>query len=291
MSLGVNQFGAELGPPALDGGLRLRVSAHGKATRLRPLVWAPVAPSLAPPRYGDPQLKNREPILATSRCVAELVTAALSCDDLALVLGGDHALSIGSIAGAAAACERLGVLWIDTHADLNTPETTPSGNIHGMPMAIALGHGDPSLTTIGGPTPCVRAEDTIMIGLRDLDPGEEVFLARANLRAHRMADLDAHGGFVAVLSGAIADLRASGVDAVHLSFDLDVLDPSCFTATNTPSPGGLIVREALAGLRVLRESELPIRSVDWVELNPLLDTRGASTGVAIRLLSELIGAW
>lgn len=291
MSLGVNQFGAELGPAALDGGLRLRASTHGGAARLRPLVWAPVAPALAPPCYGDPYLKNREPILATSRRVAELVAAALTRDDLVLVLGGDHALSIGSLAGAALACERLGVLWIDTHADLNTPATTPSGNIHGMPMAIALGHGDPSLTAIGGPEPSVRAEDVIMVGLRDLDPGEEAFLRHANIRAHPMADLDAHGGFVAVLTRAIADLRSSGVDAVHLSFDLDVLDPSCFTATNTPSPGGLIVREALAGLRALRESELPIRSVDWVELNPLLDTRGASTGVAVRLLSELVGAW
>jgi arginase len=106
-----------------------------------------------------------------------------------------------------------------------------------------------------------------------------------------MRQIDALGGFVAVLDRAIQDLLASGVDAVHLSFDLDVLDPSCFTATTTPVPGGLIVREALLGLRLLRECPLPIRSVDWVELNPLLDTRGASSEVALRLLGELLGEW
>ena len=104
-----------------------------------------------------------------------------------------------------------------------------------------------------------------------------------------MAAIDGIGGFVATVARAAAELAASGVDAVHLSFDLDVLDPSCFTATSTPVPGGLIVREALAGLRFLRDSALPIRSVDWVELNPLLDTRGASTEVAIRLLKALLG--
>ena len=128
-----------------------------------------------------------------------------------------------------------------------------------------------------------------MIGLRDLDPGEEAFLARESVRVYPMAAIDGIGGFVAAVARAVDDLVASGVDSVHLSFDLDVLDPSCFTAMSTPVPGGLIVREALAGLRLLRESALPIRSVDWVELNPLLDTRGASTEVAIRLLKALLG--
>lgn len=291
MSLGVNEFGAELGPFALDSGLRRRVAARGGASRLRSLSSTPVAPSLAPPLFGNPVLKNRDPILATCEALAAAVGTALRAGDLALVLGGDHALSIGSIAGAAASCERLGILWIDTHADLNTAETTPSGNIHGMPMALALGHGDPGLRDIGGRVPHARASDVVMIGLRDLDPGEALFLACHDVTAYPMADLDRHGGFSAVVTSAVAQLMSRHVDAVHVSFDLDVLDPSCFTATNTPSPGGLIVREALAGLRVLRASELPIRSVDWVELNPMLDTRGASTDVAIRLLGELLGEW
>ena len=113
------------------------------------------------------------------------------------VLGGDHALSIGSIAGAAAACERLGILWIDTHPDLNTPETSPSGNIHGMSMAVALGHGDRALATIAGAAPKVRPSDVTMIGLRDLDPGEEAFLARESVRVYPMAAIDGIGGFVA----------------------------------------------------------------------------------------------
>jgi arginase len=248
-----------------------------------------VPPSLPPPEYGNARLKNREPILTACKRLARYVRAAIDDDRLALVLGGDHALSIGSIAGAAGACQRLGILWIDTHADLNTPETTPSGNIHGMPMAVALGYGDRALTTIGGAAPKVRPADVTMIGLRDLDPGEEALLAAHPVRVYPMAQIDALGGFVATVAHALDALAASGCDAIHLSFDLDVLDPSCFTATSTPVPGGLIVREALAGLRLIRECALPIRSVDWVELNPLLDTRGASTEVAIRLLKCLLG--
>jgi arginase len=296
MGLGVSEFGPEIGPFALDAGLRRRLpgayqgpARHEAPVRLEPLTITDVPPPLAPPEYGDPRLKNRDPILTACKRLARYVRATIDDGRLALALGGDHALSIGSIAGAAAACTRLGVLWIDTHADLNTAETTPSGNIHGMPMAVALGHGDRALTTIAGAAPKVRPEDVTMIGLRDLDPGEESFLLRAPVHVYRMTQVDALGGFVATLERAIASLAESGADAVHVSFDLDVLDPSCFTATSTPVPGGLMVREAVAGLRLLRDSDLPIRSVDWVELNPLLDTRGASTEVAIRLLSVLLG--
>ncbi len=293
LGLGVCEFGPEIGPYALDAGLREQTVATPAgwpgAARLDPLTIVDVPPSLPPPLYGDPRLKNRDPILTACGRLARYVRAALDDGRLALSLGGDHALSIGSIAGAAGACKRLGVLWIDTHADLNTPETSPSGNIHGMPMAVALGRGDRALTTIAGAAPKVRPEDVTMIGLRDLDAGEEVFLAAQPVRVYPMAQIDARGGFAATVAQALDGLVASGVDAIHLSFDLDVLDPSCFSATSTPVPGGLIVREALAGLRLLRESPLPIRSVDWVELNPLLDTRGASTGVAIRLLKGLLG--
>lgn len=293
LGLGVCEFGPEIGPFALDAGLRSRTAAIPAgwpgAAKLDPTTVVEVPPSLPPPEYGDPRLKNRDPILATGRRVARFVRAALDDGRLALVLGGDHALSIGSIAGAAAACDRLGVLWIDTHPDLNTAATTPSGKIHGMSMALALGHGDRALATIAGAAPKVRPADVTMIGLRDLDPGEEAFLAREPVRAYPMAAIDGIGGFVATVARAADELAASGVDAVHLSFDLDVLDPSCFTATSTPVPGGLIVREALAGLRLLRDHPLPVRSVDWVELNPLLDTRGASTEVALRLLKALLG--
>lgn len=293
LSLGVCEFGPEIGPYALDAGLRDQMTATpagwAGASRLEPLTIVDVPPSLPPPLYGDPRQKNREPILTACQRLARYTQAAINDGRLALALGGDHALSIGSIAGAAATCCRLGILWIDTHADLNTPATTPSGNIHGMPMAVALGHGDRALTTIAGAAPKVHPADVTMIGLRDLDPPEEAFLAANPVRVYRMTQVDALGGFVATVGRAVDELLVSGVDAVHLSFDLDVLDPSCFTATSTPVPGGLIVREALAGLQLLRESQLPIRSVDWVELNPLLDTRGASTEVAIRLLKGLLG--
>lgn len=290
LALGVNVFGSEIGPFALDAGLRRRMAlAGGGAGRLGPLIVVDVPASLPPPEYGDARLKNREPVLTASKRLARYARAAIDDGRLALALGGDHALSIGSIAGAAGACRRLGVLWIDTHADLNTAETTPSGNLHGMPMALALGRGDRGLATVAGAAPKLRPEDVVMIGLRDLDPGEEQALAELPIRAYRMAQIDALGGFVATVARAIDALAAGGVDAVHLSFDLDVLDPSCFTATSTPSPGGLIVREALAGLRLIRESALPIRSVDWTELNPLLDTQGASTEVAVRLLAATLG--
>ncbi len=289
LDLGAGRRGVDMGPSAIRyAGLGERISALG----VEALDWGNVDAALPETvAIGSDRARFLTEIKATCERIAQRVAQAAGDGLVPLVLGGDHSIAIGTVGGMASSSGAGAAIWLDAHGDLNTPETTPSGNVHGMAMAVSLGHGDRGLTTVAGAAPKLRPGDVTMIGLRDCDPGEEAFLAEHPLRVYRMAQIDALGGFVAVVARAIAELQASGVDAVHLSFDLDVLDPSCFTATGTPVPGGLIVREALAGLRLLRESALPIRSVDWVELNPLLDTRGASTDVALRLLGELLGDW
>jgi arginase len=211
---------------------------------------------------------------------------------LALVIGGDHALSIGSIAGARAAVgpeARLGVLWMDSHADLNTAETTLSGNIHGMPLGVALGRErHPGFAMADGP-PWVRDEDVTLIGIRLLDPGERSYLRQAKVRVHPVEDVDDRG-MAAVVREAVGAMIAAGVDAVHVSFDLDVLDPLAMTAVNTPVPGGIHVSACAAALRALHDARLPVISADIVELDPTHDRAHRGVETAAYLTGVLLGA-
>jgi arginase len=225
-------------------------------------------------------------IATASAELAAAVGAAVTSGRLALVIGGDHALSIGSLAGAGSVC-RLGVIWLDAHADINTPETSPSGHVHGMPLAAAIGRGPRELVAIGEQAD-LRLDDLVYIGVRDLDPGERLLLRESPALVYPMASIDSIGVDAAVREAA-RRLRERRVDAVHVSFDLDVLDPAIMPGTGTRVPGGLTFREAHRLFTLLRESDLPIVSVDVVELNPLLDPSGASTEVAAALTAVLLG--
>jgi arginase len=202
------------------------------------------------------------------------------------VIGGDHALSIGSLAGAGRDC-RLGVIWLDAHGDINTPETSPSGHVHGMPLAAAIGRGPRELVAIGQQAD-LQLDDLIYLGVRDLDPGERRLLRESPALVFSMAIID-RIGIDAAWSETARRLRERRVDAVHVSLDLDVLDPAIMRGTGTRVPGGLTYREAHRLLTLLRESDLPIVSVDVVELNPTLDPDGASTEVAAALTAVLLG--
>jgi arginase len=208
------------------------------------------------------------------------------------VLGGDHAVSMGSVAGVVrrAAGRRVGVLWIDAHADLNTPATSPSGNVHGMPLAHLLGHGDPRLVAAirGGPGPggaALRAADVAFVGLRSVDPEERAFVHAHGVAAWTMSDLDRHG-VAAVAAAALAAL--AHVDHLHVSFDADVLDPAVAPGVGTPVPGGLGYREAHLLMELLAESGR-VASVDLVEVNPILDQRNQSAQVMVELAASLFG--
>ncbi|MDX6380957.1 MAG: arginase [Rubrobacteraceae bacterium] len=214
--------------------------------------------------------------------------AAMVSDGLFPVfLGGDHSISIGTVsgvAGAAKAYGSTGVLWLDAHADFNMPETSPSGNIHGMPLAIITGRGHPDLVNIGGGT-AVRGEDIAIVGLRSVDREERQFLAEAGVNVHTMKDVDAYG-VASVVRGALRDL--SQVDRIHLSFDLDVVDPEIAPGVGTPIRGGLTYREAHLVMELINEAAV-ITSIDIVEINPILDAKNVTAELAVELIGSLMG--
>jgi arginase len=289
--LGAERRGAELAPEALAAGLRGRWRAGERSAllaRLEPGVTVPVAdPADADARLDQRSLAFLPEVTAACAATAEAVATAVRDGALALTLGGDHAVAAGSIAGAAraAAPGRLGVLWLDTHPDLNTPGTSLSGHLHGMALAAPLGFGVPGLGELGPP---VDPADVCLLGARDLDPGERRAIAERGIWALTMEEWT-DAGLLPGLEAALAHLAARGVDAVHVSFDVDVLDPAMLPGTGTTAPGGLIYREASQVLRRLRAWDGPVRSVDWTELNPRLDPSGRSTEAAIGLLATLLG--
>jgi len=290
--LGAERRGAEAAPAALEAGLRARwltAERPGLLARLGAGTTVPVAePADAEGRLNRKSLAFLPEVAAACAATAEAVATAVGSGALALVLGGDHALSAGSIAGAAraAAPGRLGVIWLDTHPDLNTPVTSPSGHLHGMALAAPLGFGVPA--GMAGLGPAVAPADVCLLGARDIDPGERAAIAAHGVWALTMEEWT-DVGIAAGVDAALAHLAGRGVAAIHVSFDLDVLDPGMLPGTGTTVPGGLIYREASQVLRRLRDAAAPVRSVDWAELNPSLDPSGQSTAAAVSLLATLLG--
>jgi arginase len=204
-----------------------------------------------------------------------------------IFLGGDHSISIGTVSGVAKASAgaRTGVIWLDAHADFNIPETSPSGNVHGMPLATLTGRGHPSLVEIGGPGASVRAEDVVLIGLRSVDIQERNLLREAGARTYTMKEIDAYG-VARVVRQALEDL--SHVDRVHLSFDLDALDPEVAPGVGTPVRGGLTYREAHLVMELINEAGI-VTSLDVVEVNPILDVKNGTAALAVELMESLMG--
>lgn len=289
MALGANRAGVDLGAAELDQAVRARLASRGFTgivDRLSRSQVIDVQPLGKARERGNVETLNVDTIAAACQGLAAAVEKSVRAGNLALVLGGDHALSIGSLAGAASA-GRLGVIWLDAHGDMNIPETSPSGNVHGMPLAAATGRGPRALTDIGERSN-LRLEDLVYIGLRDLDPGERLLLRDSPALVYPISSVETLG-VAAITYEAIRRLFERGVDAVHLSFDLDVLDPGIMPGTGTPVPGGLTYREAHHMLSLIRASDLPIVSVDVVELNPALDCTGGSLNVAAGLTAALLG--
>lgn len=210
-----------------------------------------------------------------------------SPDNFLLVIGGDHSLAIGALAGLSDSCQRLGIVWIDAHADFNTPASSPTGNIHGMSLAVACGRGLLELRAIADRDPMVLEEDVFLLGPRDVDPGE-----REALRDSRVTTLDTaqwrRRGFAAAALEATAALAAR-CDHVHLSFDIDVMDASLVPGTGTPVPGGLSREEALDLLAALGQQGR-IDSAEFVEYNPALDPAGATAELTIALIAGLLSS-
>ena len=217
--------------------------------------------------------------------LAERAEAMVAEGYFPIFLGGDHSISIGTVSGVARTFERTGVIWLDAHADFNTPETSPSGNIHGMPLSVLTGRGHPDLVGIGGEGASVLTEDVVIVGLRSVDVEERRMLREAGVRVYTMKEIDAYG-VASIVRRAIRDL--SHLDRIHLSFDLDVVDPDVAPGVGTPVRGGLTYREAHLVMELVNEAEI-VTSLDVVEINPILDYSNETAELAVELVASLMG--
>jgi len=295
---GITIVGAPLGdgaghPGTLMGPAALRVA--GLAGSLRDLGLdvrdaGDLLPSDALTSEPDtPTTRNKGTVARWTRSVSHAVAGILSEGRLPVLLGGDHSLSMGSVAASAAHHGGLGralhVLWLDAHADFNTPATTPSGNLHGMSAALLC--GEPGLCDLlEGASGCVRPERLTILGARSVDRGERALLAARGVDVVDMRRIDEHG-VGAPLRDFLARVRDDG-GAVHVSFDVDFLDPGIAPGVGTAVPGGVTYREAHLVMETLHDSGL-VASVDVVELNPFLDERGKSATVVVEMVSSLFG--
>ncbi len=233
------------------------------------------------------KLLNLNDIIKISSELGNIIENVINSDRFPLVLGGDHSIAIGTLSGLANKYKNLGVIWYDAHADLNTPDTTPSGNIHGMPLAISLGIGDDGLTHIRGYAPKIKPENIIIIGARSVDPGEKELIKQLGIKVYSMHEID-RLGMTRVMEESIAYLKDKQVDGVHLSLDLDALDPLYTPGVGTPVPGGITYRESHLAMEMLEEADI-ITSAEFVEVNPILDERNKTANTAVALMGSLFG--
>lgn len=222
--------------------------------------------------------------------LAQSVEKALDANNIVVTIGGDHALAIGSIAGASNYYKKkkqeFGLVWYDAHGDINTPETSNSGNVHGMPLAVSLGEGDERLTKLLGYSPKVNHSRCALVGIRDLDTAEKNLIKKADIHAYTMRDVDERG--IVKVTKENLELISQGVSGLHVSFDLDVMDPEIAPGVSTDSRGGLSYRESHLALELLADTNL-VRSIDIVELNPARDVRNQTAELAVELVQSALG--
>lgn len=289
MDLGASRRGVDMGPSAVRyTDLRERAEKLGHAVEDSGDVHVAFREDAA----RGAQRGARYLGAITEVCAEVAVRTRKSLDDgyMPVVLGGDHALAAGSIAGVAAAMaakgERLGLIWVDAHGDLNTPATSRSGNVHGMPLAALLGNGDKSMAHIAGAQPAVRASDVALVGLRDLDPSERAHIRKWGLSAFTMRTLDERG-VRAVLEEAIA-VATRDTAGLWVSFDMDVIDPEEAPGVGTAVPGGMTYREAHLAMEMFADTGKLV-GLDMVEVNPVLDERNRTAEIACELILSALG--
>lgn len=232
-------------------------------------------------------LKNLDTVVNANIELANKVHKVLANGQFPLVLGGDHSIAIGTLAGISDSYKNLGVIWYDAHADMNTSDTSPSGNIHGMPLAVSMGLGHERLVNIRDYVPKVKPENIVIIGARSIDEGEKKLIRQKGIKVYTMHEID-RLGMTDVIQDAIIYLRDQNVDGVHLSLDLDGLDPIYTPGVGTPVPGGITYRESHLAMEMLQDSGL-ITSAEFVEVNPILDEKNKTADVAVSLMGSLFG--
>ena len=287
LDLGGNHRGVDMGPYAVrHAGLMARLRKVGFEVHDFGNIEVPVRDELD---FGDPKARYLKEIVQVSQRLCERVESMLGEGYLPITIGGDHSCAIGTVAGVACHLQGqpFGLLWVDAHGDLNLPETSPSGNIHGMPASVALGRGPQELVNIGRPGPKVDVGDLVHIGLRDLDLHEVNHLAEARHTYYSMMEIDAYG-ILDVTRAALRKVSRDFTIPVHFSFDLDVVDPDEAPGVGTPVPGGLTFREAHLMMELISDARLRdgrplVQSLDLVEVNPILDHRNRTANMAVGL--------
>ena len=283
LDLGTTRRGVDMGPSAIRyAGLAERLEGLGLKVVDCGNVLAEI-PEVASVR--DERVRYLPAILATCKQIASRVADIARAGQLPLVLGGDHSIAMGTLAGLASVHGPGGVLWVDAHGDLNRPNTSPTGNVHGMPLAAALGECGFELEGFEAP-PWVDPKHVALVGVRSLDPGEKELVRRLDLAVFTMADVDRRG-MPEVMDDAIAVVK--GANHVHLSLDVDVCDPEIAPGVGTPVRGGLSYREGHLAMEIVAEAGL-LTSLEIVEVNTILDHAGETGALAVELAASALGA-
>lgn len=284
VDMGADRRGVDMGPSAIRYALlKEQLEKLGHIVIDKGNVEVPIAELCA---ITDPKLKFLDCIVPMARRVAGAVATSVKSKNLPLVLGGDHSLSLGSIRGAARQ-KKIGVLWVDAHADFNTAETTPSGNIHGMPLAALCGLGAPELVQIGNePIPIIDPANVAIIGARDLDTGEKENLRQAGAMVMSMEQIDRYG-LMGSMEKAIERISRD-TDGIYLSFDMDAMDPRHAPGVGTPVTGGLTYREAHLICELVAETNNLV-GMDVVEINSILDVQNQTALLAVEFILSALG--
>jgi arginase len=290
LDLGGARRGVDMGPSAIRiAGLGERLAALGRVVIDRGNLATPIPETQEP---GDASKRYIQEIARVCEELYQQVTGALEAGALPIVLGGDHSLAAGSIGAsadyAAARGHAIGVLWLDAHGDMNTPATTTTGNVHGMPLSALLGGEPAELARLGGrpPRPRIEADRTALIGIRNLDPLEKARIRESGVHVFTMKDID-RDGIATVMERALT-IVGRGTAGVHVSFDLDVCDPAIAPGVGTPVKGGLDYREAHMVMEMIADSGL-LRALDLVEINPILDSANQTAALGAELILSALG--
>jgi len=288
MDLGSGRRGVDMGPSALRiADLENKLRELGYIVEDLGDVFIEI---MERQEIGDPKLRYLDEVLKTSQTLAENVEEILDKGNFPLCIGGDHSMALGTIAGIAAHCRKnnktFGVIWIDAHADMNTDQTTPSGNIHGMPLAASMGLGHKSLVEFYGFSPKLKPENCTLIGIRSVDKKEKENIRKLNPTVYTMSDIDKLG-IHRVISKVLKQFRKQ-VDHIHVSFDVDSVDPSVAPGVGTPVKGGLDYREAHLLMETIAECGC-MSSLEVAEVNPVLDNQNISAIFAAELIASSMG--
>lgn len=289
MYLGAGRRGVDMGPSAIRyASIREKLTALGHT--VKDLGSVPVPEPTAPPAPDEP-LKYLDEVVCVANELAKRVEGVMRAGSTPIILGGDHSISLGSASGVANAVQSPGIIWFDAHTDFNSSKTSPSGNIHGMILGALCGYGDPeagdpALVNVAGGGPHIDARRVVIVGARDIDLGERELLKRSGAHVFTMTDID-RLGMDRVTRDAIA-LASEGAPGIHVSFDLDGVDPKDAPGVGTPVPGGMTWREAHLAMELVADSG-KLLSLDLVEVNPILDEHNRTADLAAQLALSATG--